>query len=155
MFKVHHIIGILLLFFCATAANAQVGDSLVIHFKNGKTVILALKDIQKITFDSLTAGVAEKKSSELLSVSPSYPNPTTNKITIDFTIENSGNVSIAIFDNKGELIRSLNLPNAQAGKNKIEWDGLDSYGTHVSSGSYFYEVRFKDELQIKQMLMVK
>jgi flagellar hook assembly protein FlgD len=148
-------IGILLILFLAIRAEAQVGDSLVVHFKNGKTLTFALSEIQKITFDSLTESVPSKDPTHHLEVSPSFPNPAKSAATIDFSIPESGSVGIVIYDSKGNLIRSLEPRNCSSGKNEIIWDGLDKSGAKIPSGAYFYEVRFKDEVQVRSMVVIK
>jgi len=154
MAKSYFLLCLLLIFGIALPAKAQVGDSLVINFKDGHKVALALTDIRKITFDSLTSGVTENKPQNDLQVSPSYPNPSRNEATIDFSISTAGVVKISIFDAKGKSVRNLQV-NAEAGKNQINWDGLDNLGNHVLSGSYLYEVRFQDDRQVRKMVVIK
>lgn len=135
-------------------AHAQTGDSLVIHFKNGDSAIIPLSQIQKITFDSATVAVHDKEQAHGLEVSPNYPNPLLTETTIDFEIATAGIVKVVIYDSKGNAIREIKSQ-CQAGRNQIIWDGLDVTGIKVPSGSYFYEVRFKDEAQVRQIVVIK
>jgi hypothetical protein len=65
----------LLLLCFAVPAHAQT-DSLVITLKKGKTVVLALSQIQKITFDSVKIdAVYDNSRTHNLLVAPSFPNP--------------------------------------------------------------------------------
>ena len=149
------VLGFLLL--TITSAHAQgIGDSLIVNLKNGKRVAIPLSDIRKITFDTLTASVAQASSpTHGLDVSPSFPNPSHAGTNIDFDIATAGSVNIAIYDSKGNLIRHLQTPNAQAGHNRVVWDGLDEHGAAVASGVYFYEVRFKGEMLMKKTEVVR
>ncbi len=149
------VLGFLLL--TARCANAQgIGDSLIVNLKNGQRVAIPLSDIRKITFDTLTAAVPQTASpTHGLALSPSFPNPSRAGTNIDFDIATAGSVTIAIYDNKGNLIRRLPAPNAQMGHNRMVWDGLDEQGTTVVSGAYFYEVRFKEEVLTQKTEVVR
>jgi hypothetical protein len=146
------------LLFCVLfpAVSSAQSDSLVINFKNGKHVTIALSDIRRITFDSVKSLVPQTTNSKHdLEVSPSFPNPTTIGATIDFCINSAGSVSVSIYGTKGNVIRRLIALNCSSGNNRIIWDGLDNSGKSVQNGAYFYEVRFKDEVQVRQMVVIK
>ncbi len=131
-------------------------DSLTINFKNGKHVTIALSQIRKITFDSLTASVSERPiGAHSLEVSAIYPNPLNRGTIISFNMATGGNVHIAIHTIKGDLIKTLFLSNCEAGINKIEWNGLDDHAISVPSGEYLCEIRFKNEVLIKKMEIVR
>jgi flagellar hook assembly protein FlgD len=150
------IIAAVLLF--ATRADAQsVGDSLIVNLKNGQRVAIPLSSIQKITFDSLSSESVQSTPSSAsgLQVSPSFPNPSRTGTNIEFSIPTTGSVSISIYDSKGNLIRQIETQNCMAGQNDITWNGLDDRNEPVMSGVYFYEVRFGNEVQAKEMVAVK
>jgi hypothetical protein len=109
--RLTHCIVILLVLFLANRTDAQVEDSLVVHFKNGKTVTIAPSQIQKIIFDTLTTSVFASDLAHHLEVSPSFPNPASAATTIDFSIPESGNITITIYDSKGNSIRQLEAKN--------------------------------------------
>ncbi len=153
--KPYIVLGLFLFICYAAPAKGQTSDSLVISFKNGQKVTLALSQIQKITFDTLTANVNDKNTSTNgLQLLASYPNPLRSSTTIDFDIATTGLVKISIYDAKGNAIRNLQV-NSQLGRNQIVWDGLDNSGIHVPSGEYFYEVRFKNDIQVRKMVVIK
>ncbi len=140
-----------------THAQTVQGDSLIIHLKSGERVAIALSTIQKITFDTSSSEAVQVKppSASGLQVFPNFPNPSQSGTNIRFTIATAGNVSLDIFDSKENLIRHIELPNCQTGQNQIQWDGLNNCGAPVPSGAYFYEVRFGNEIQTKQMVVIK
>lgn len=149
----------IMLFFATRAFSQGVGDSLIVNLKSGQRVAIPLASIQKITFDTTSsegmqvqAGSTAPRGLQLL---PSYPNPSRTGTNIDFTIPSTGSVSIAIYDDKGNLVRNISLQNCSAGQNQIAWDGLNDNGTPVPSGAYFYEVRFGSETQTKEMVVIK
>ncbi|HSH30166.1 MAG TPA: flagellar hook assembly protein FlgD, partial [Thiohalobacter sp.] len=53
--------------------------------------------------------------------------------------ESSGNVEVRIFNQSGELVRSLGLGQQAAGSVPFKWDGLDSQGQALPAGDYLIE----------------
>jgi len=150
------VITVMLLLGAARAGAQGIGDSLIVHLMSGERVAIALAEIRKITFDSVTASATQEKSYlHGLTVSPSYPNPTRASTNIELDIPTAGSVSVTIHDSKGSLVRELPLPNAQAGHNHLIWDGLDEHNTAAESGPYFYEVRFKGDVLTKKGELIR
>src|SRR4051794_11166838 len=110
---------ILLIFALTLAAIASqkvcaqtVGDSLIVNFKNDQRVAVPIADIQKITFDSVTSSVEGEESSQTnFEVAEPYPNPVRQNTTLEFTTAKAGNVTIAIYDAKGNRVRSIEIRN--------------------------------------------
>ena len=63
--------------------------------------------------------------------------------------------TLSISNSKGEPVRSIMLTQCSAGQNTFSWDGRDEHRAKVASGVYFYEVRFKGEVQGKEMVVVR
>jgi hypothetical protein len=85
-----------------------------------------------------------------------YPNPTTGKTQIDYTIEKTSTVTITLIDVTGRTIRTLLNTQMQAGKHTLEVNDLSG----LSTGSYFYkmEVLQNDKVnfsQTKQLIIAK
>lgn len=73
-------------------------------------------------------------------MSQNYPNPTTGKTQIDYTIAQNAAVSIDLFDVTGRKIKTiLNENTVQAGKHTVEIDDLNG----CANGSYFYKMNVK------------
>ncbi len=64
------------------------------------------------------------------------PNPFNPSTTIRFTVPQSGNVNIAIYDATGRHVRTLVDGHIDAGYHEVVWDGTDALGRQVSSGVY-------------------
>lgn len=58
--------------------------------------------------------------------------------------DNAANVTIQIFDESGELVRSIKLDDQNAGLNVYKWDGKDDSGNHLRSGNYTFSVTAED-----------
>ncbi len=95
--------------------------------------------------------------SELLQ---NYPNPFNPDTWIPFKLSESGEVSIRIYSLSGQLVRRIDLGYKAMGdytsKDKaVYWDGTNEAGEKVSSGIYFYEIKSKDFVSVKKMIMSK
>ena len=78
-----------------------------------------------------------------------YPNPFNPETWIPFELAQNASVTINIYDNKGQLIRTIALGPKKAGvylsKSKSAyWDGRDSSGEKVASGVYFYTLQVRE-----------
>lgn len=79
-----------------------------------------------------------------------YPNPFNPSTTINFSVPKDGNVSIKVYDTKGELVKTLVNQRIITGKYSVEFDG-----SALSSGIYFYTIEAADFKETKKMIMVK
>ena len=69
-----------------------------------------------------------------------YPNPFAKETSFTFNLTQPAEVSIKIFTVSGKLIRTLKIPDANAGYNIVAWDGRDEEGDPLSNGAYLYKI---------------
>ena len=130
-------------------------DTLLIKLKDNKIEKIALSQIQKISFENLTSAPEINKSSSILLTGGNYPNPFSDQTSIEFEIYASGLVVISIFDETGKEIQTLKCESCIAGRNTLQWDCHDLNRNRVQSGTYYYEVRYHNEIQARKMLLIK
>ncbi len=115
--------------------HAQANDSLVIDYKNGSHITIAVKDISQMTFEGATVAVSEPtpNSLRLLGV---YPNPAQDFVDLRVETPSSSMATFEIVNELGIIIRRLTttLP---AGPSSIRWDLSDTQGKFVGKGVYF------------------
>jgi len=62
--------------------------------------------------------------------------------TIEFSVEQSEHITLAVYDEQGKILRTLIAGSLIApGKYDVIWDGNDSNGTALASGTYLYSIR--------------
>lgn len=83
-------------------------------------------------------------------LSQNYPNPFNPVTTIYYGMQNSGFVSLKIFDVLGREVQTLVNEFKPAGNYRINWDG-----SKFSNGIYLYELSTKQNREVKKMLLVK
>ncbi len=84
------------------------------------------------------------------SLKQNFPNPFNPITTISFSIPQSQNVELKVFDILGNEITILLNEYKQAGEHKVEFDGGD-----ISSGIYFYQLKAGDFIQTKRLVLLR
>jgi hypothetical protein len=86
-----------------------------------------------------TTSIQNNLSSSLNTAS-SYPNPFSDVVSLSWNQNQIGRVSIRIFATNGVLTRTMYVGNSEIGTHRTQWDGRDSSGELVSSGTYFAQI---------------
>jgi hypothetical protein len=68
------------------------------------------------------------------------PNPFNPSATIDYSIPAKGDAALQVYDIAGRLVRTLVKGAAEPGTKSVVWDGRDSRGQILPSGTYFYSL---------------
>lgn len=86
-----------------------------------------------------------------------YPNPFNPTTTISYSLAEPSNVSIDVFNIKGQKIKKLFFAYVQEVnvKHNIVWDGTDSVGNGVTSGIYFAKIKTASFTKTTKMLLSK
>ena len=89
-----------------------------------------------------------------------FPNPFNPETWIPYQLKESSDVTIRIFDVRGQLIRTLDLGHKESDfyrsrNNAAYWDGRNEFGERVASGIYFYQLKAGSFSAIKRMLILK
>ncbi|MFA6978194.1 MAG: T9SS type A sorting domain-containing protein [Ignavibacteriaceae bacterium] len=122
------------------------------------TQTFAISDVGKITFANVTDVKDLDKLQNALktfSLLQNYPNPFNPSTTIEYTLPNSGNVELKIFDINGKLVRTLENSFKGTGYHKTVWDSKNENGQTVASGAYLYQVRTGATAISKKMIFIK
>lgn len=88
-------------------------------------------------------------------ISQNYPNPFNPATKINYSVPKVSNVQINIYDINGQLIRRLLNEYKNVGSFTETWDGKNSSGNLVSSGTYFYQIQIDNFVQTKKMILLK
>jgi hypothetical protein len=92
-----------------------------------------------------------------------HPNPFNQTTKIEFSLANSGFVSLSIYDPLGRKVRTLASERLASGYKSVLWDGKNDSGEDVASGIYFYRIKVEDPAdggvgdfsQIKKLVLLK
>jgi len=78
------------------------------------------------------------------------PNPVSQSTTIAFTLSQSENVSLKIFDVNGRLVATLADKTFEEGDNELVWSAEE-----VSAGVYFLQFQSAENLQTEKLIVTK
>jgi hypothetical protein len=79
-----------------------------------------------------------------------YPNPFNPSTKIKYSIPQSSNVIINVYDILGNEIETLVNEEKPVGNYEITW-----YGVHLPSGIYFYKLQADGFVETKKMILIK
>ncbi|MCE1190273.1 MAG: T9SS type A sorting domain-containing protein [Ignavibacteria bacterium] len=79
-----------------------------------------------------------------------YPNPFNPSTTISFSIPESGNVQLTIFNQLGERVASLVNGHLNAGAHSVVWNAANQV-----SGIYFYQLSAGNYSVVKKLVLMK
>ncbi len=94
------------------------------------------------------------------SLSQNYPNPFSANLQggtkINFSLAQSSEVSIQIYNLKGELVRRFSPGKLSAGNFTVSWNGKNDRGNQVTAGIYFYRLVINQSiLETKKLTFIK
>ncbi len=69
------------------------------------------------------------------------PNPFNPVTKIRFAVSKPGNVTLRVYNVRGELVKMVAKGHFEMGMHEASWDGRNAAGQHVSSGVYYAKVQ--------------
>ena len=113
------------------SVNSTYSDPNYVAVFADLTPVGRVKDEDRVKVNALTALPTEFAVS-------SHPNPFNPSTTISYQLSEEANVVLHVFDMMGREVISLVNDRKNAGYHSIAWQGKDSRGINVASGTYFY-----------------
>ncbi|MCF8262906.1 MAG: T9SS type A sorting domain-containing protein [Melioribacteraceae bacterium] len=120
---------------------------------NGGTAVVTGQGDEVITTGVMVTSVEVNRSEvipEGFNLSQNYPNPFNPTTQIEFSVPNSGDVQLIVFDALGRTVGELVNDQMSAGTYTVSFNA-----THLSSGIYFYKLVSQDFIQTKKMILIK
>jgi hypothetical protein len=84
-----------------------------------------------------------------------HPNPFNPETRVTFDLAGSQQVKLAVYDLKGNLVRTLVDESRPAGRHEVVWNGRDANDRQVASGVYMARLVAGGVSQMQKMIMVK
>jgi serine protease len=126
--------------------------------QSSSSFVVTIDDVVKAgyTFDSnnsvLSESVAAQLSAGIMSV---YPNPANPSATIDFQVNEPGNVEVIVYNMIGQQVRHLVSEYKYAGMYNVVWDGTNNTGSSVVSGIYFVTLEARNQMSTIRLMLAK
>jgi flagellar hook assembly protein FlgD len=84
-----------------------------------------------------------------------YPNPFNPSTTISYQLSTDSDVTLIIYNIKGQKVKTLVNETLPAGRYSVVWNGKDNNSKQTSSGIYFYKLSAGNFQQTRKMLLLK
>lgn len=86
---------------------------------------------------------------------PNFPNPFNPSTTIGFALPEVSEVSLAIFNLRGQWVQTLVAGPRSGGRHNAVWDGRDASGARVASGIYIYRFQALHFVAVRKLVLTK
>jgi len=139
------------------AAQLNYTDNVTDGIWNYNVKALYSGDLESSASNTVTVNTTSVDNPSLLltKLQGNYPNPFNPETNIRYSLKNDGQVSIKIYNVKGELVKTLVNTSQNKGNYQVRWDGKDNLNNSVSSGIYFYRMQSGSYSEQKKMLLLK
>jgi hypothetical protein len=107
-----------------------------VYLDNGRIYVADRNDGLYILQHDLPIGTPDGVSPAVTGLHGIYPNPFNPQVSIDFSLAQPQQVRIAVFDLAGSRIAVVADRMFETGTNSISWNGRDTSGRAVPSGTY-------------------
>jgi hypothetical protein len=88
-------------------------------------------------------------------LSQNHPNPFNPTTTIQYTLAEDADVTLAVYDISGRRVAQLEKGRRRSGVHSIVWSGRDENGRRVASGTYLYRLTVDGASQSRKMILLK
>ncbi len=85
----------------------------------------------------------------------SFPNPSSAKARIDYSVPTRGPVTLRLLDVSGREVRVLVDGQVTAGAHQVTWDGRDGRGRPMPAGAYFYELTANGQRSTRKIVRLQ
>ena len=108
------------------------------------------------TIDALVPGGVSSVSSPSAEFSFQLrPNPMSTESRIGFTLQETNQVDLEIYDSAGRQVRRLLIGSRPPGTHEVEWDGTDDRGVALGSGVYYCRLKAGSETAVRTIRRVR
>lgn len=84
-----------------------------------------------------------------------YPNPFNPSTTISYILPEASEITLSVYNLKGQLVRTLVEGFKPSGLHQVVWDGKDKLNRQASSGVYFIRLQSGKTSKTRKMLLMK
>ena len=134
--------------------SIKIGDDVA-----EETILMEEENKWEYKAEAIKSSMASKPEEDIAqagsSLSQNYPNPFNPETTIEYSLAESCNVTLKIYNIAGRLIKTLIDEYQTAGSYSITWYGDNEVGEEIASGVYFYRIQVADFVSTKKMVVLK
>ncbi|WP_296704846.1 Ig-like domain-containing protein [Algoriphagus sp.] len=114
---------------------------------NGNSA-LSEESLPMVGNESLNSSILPEDNSSIFH--RNYPNPFTDKTTIQFSLPKPAFVQIIILDQNGKILDELAREQMEAGDHEVIWNSANR-----NSGVYFYRIQYNNNIVSNKLLLLR
>ena len=92
---------------------------------------------------------------DVLILFQNYPNPFNPETILQFNVPNEMDLSLSIWNARGQLMRILEHRKESPGLHHVIWNGKDSFGRNAPSGTYFARLKSSSFILSQKLLLIR
>ena len=100
---------------------------------------------------SIPTSVNDELTNFQFSITKIKQNSLNQNYEIDYKLNFSGLIFIAVYDINGALVKNLKFESQYQGEYSVEWDGTSNGGSQVPSGTYFIDIKLNEQNLVKKI----
>lgn len=127
------------------SSSMLIGDTTLVNLSSGGKIFLSKKEAYNTSIEPLNNNIIASVYNLI-----NYPNPFNSSTTIEFSLRQTRNVTIKIYNIIGKEIIILVTEKLSAGIHKYAWNAIG-----LASGIYFYEISIEKYSLIKKAVLLK
>ena len=103
----------------------------------------------------VTAAKTESQNPVKFAIHGNYPNPFNALTTIEFSLSETGFITLGIYNMMGQNVKELITDTMAGGRHSVSWDGSDNNDKSVSSGIFFSQLSAPGRKASHRMMLLK
>lgn len=111
--------------------------------------------IDNISIYAYNITAAEDELAPAVNALKCYPNPFGSILSIEGTLTKAGNMSLSIYNIKGQSVKKLHQGWADKGEMTYSWDGRDDSGRDMPSGVYLIKMQSQHGTELHKICKAK
>jgi hypothetical protein len=84
-----------------------------------------------------------------------FPNPFKKTAMISYHLSDISYITLEIYNNVGQLVRTLVKEKQNMGNYRVTWNGKDNKGERIAAGIYFCQLQCGGEREIKKLIIIR
>jgi photosystem II stability/assembly factor-like uncharacterized protein len=136
-----------------TGTNSDLNR--IVFVENGRVGYVFGSDNTLLKYDARPNAVEEEPMPQAFKLGQNYPNPFNPETVIRYQLGSPAEVSLRIYNLRGQLVRTLVAANQSAGDHEIHWDGRDEFGNAVASGVFLYRLQAGEQIAVKKLMLLR
>ena len=92
---------------------------------------------------------------EILAIRNTFPNPTSDHVTIRCQIPDRADAELLIWDVSGRIVRRIDIHPGDSEMVEISWDGTDGSDNHLPSGTYFCRLKSTLDSNTRRIVLTR